>query len=127
MREPIPGSHEPGFVEQPLLQMRVPEAVKRSLPLSRGLRVYTMGECSIIMARENPGGGDLYLWHLTISHPERHPSWDEIKTARYRLLPLELCFAMFLPPPGAYVNLPAQDHVFQLWECDDPNEPWLDR
>lgn len=123
MRDPVPGSHEPGFVEPALVQEKIPEAVKRALPLTLGIRVYSLGECSIIMGRENPGGGR-YLWHLTISHPERHPSWDEIKTARYRLLPLELCFAMFLPPPANYVNLPAQDHVFQLWESDDPNEPW---
>jgi hypothetical protein len=44
--------------------------------------------------------------------------------ARYRLLPLDLCFAMLLPQPEFYVNVPEQDHVFQLWEVTDPRQPW---
>lgn len=55
-------------------------------------------------------------WHLSISCPDRHPSWDEIKTARYRLLGPDLNAAMFLPPAAEYVNVPAQDHVFHVWE-----------
>jgi len=110
-----------------LIEQKVPDAVREKLVGSRGLRVFTMGGCSIILGREDPNGAGTALWHLSISHPSRHPTWDEIKTARYRLLPPEIDMAMHLPPPQNYVNVEEQDHVFQMWECRDPNEPWNDR
>lgn len=126
-REPIPGTHEPGYVEQQIKEEKVPEMVRQALLETLGLRVFSMGECSIIIGRERAGGlGAPPLWHLSISHPSRHPTWDEIKTARYRLIDPNVCMAMFLPPPWWYVNLEAQDHVFQMWETVDPNEPWKD-
>ena len=30
---------------------------------------------------------DAGLWHLSIAHPVRYPSWDEIKAARYEFIP----------------------------------------
>lgn len=53
-------------------------------------------------------------WHLSISHPSRYPTWDEIKEARYRLLPDEIYMAMILPPSGEYVNV--HENCFHLWE-----------
>jgi hypothetical protein len=50
---PIPGTHEPGFVEQRIVEGK-PGRVRALLPYSRGLRVFDMGECGIILARENP-------------------------------------------------------------------------
>lgn len=88
------------------------------------MKFYSFGECHVILAREPGGINGERRWHLTISHPSRHPTWDEIKTVRYRLLPLEICFAIMLPPPEYYVNVPAQDHVFQLWEIEDSAQPW---
>jgi hypothetical protein len=63
-------------------------------------------------------------WHLTISCRDRHPTWDEIKIARYRLLGPDTVMAMLLPPAENYVNLPEQDHVFQLWEIEDSARVW---
>ena len=74
--------------------------------------VYELGDCTVIVGRE----GDPLLWHLSISHPGRYPTWDEIKVARYRLLPDEVMMALLLPPSGEYVNVPEQDNVFHLWE-----------
>lgn len=88
----------------------------------RGSKRFTMGECNILLGRDPAGPGEAYLWHMSISSPDRHPTWDEIKTARYRLLPSELTFAMILPPPDLYFNLPEQDHVFHLWEIEDSRE-----
>lgn len=127
--EGIPGTVEPGFKEQPLIEQRMPENVIRSFALHgidpEGMKIYTMGVCSIFVGREPAGAGGELLWHLTISTPSRHPSWDEIKVARYRLLPPERTFAMLLPPPEIYVNVPEQDHVMQLWEVTDPRQPWM--
>lgn len=63
-------------------------------------------------------------WHLSISHPDRHPTWDEIKTVRYRLCGPDLTMAMILPPVDRYVNVPAQDHVFQLWQLVEEADGW---
>jgi hypothetical protein len=125
----IPGTHEPGFVPPRLERVPVDERTRRlvhgcmrerKLPLE----LWRLGECNIIIGREPEGINGEERWHLSISHPERHPSWDEIKTARYRLLPLDRAFAMILPPPEFYVNVPAQDHVFHLHEIEDAAKPW---
>lgn len=122
----IPGTHEPGYVEEPLTEFHHPALRSRLRAMgSLGVRFYRMGECSVILAREPAGANGERLWHLTISRPDRHPSWDEIKTARYRLLPDDRCFGMLLPPSAAYVNVPEQNHVFHLWEVTDPREPWV--
>jgi hypothetical protein len=120
----IPGTHEPGFVEPTIIEQAIPPQVALLNPLARGLKIYRMGECSIIKAREPAGADEEWLWHMSISHLERHPTWDEIKTARYRLLPVDRCFGMLLPPPELYINVPEQDHVFHLWEITDPRAPW---
>jgi hypothetical protein len=128
--EGIPGTLTHGFREQPIVERRLPQNVIEAMAeagiAARAieLRSYTMGVCSILIGHEPAGVNLEKLWHLTISTPSRHPTWDEIKIARYRLLPLDLCFAIMLPPPGYYVNLPEQDHVFQLWEVTDPRAQW---
>ncbi|AYO30619.1 hypothetical protein D2962_08275 [Biomaibacter acetigenes] len=64
--------------------------------------------CLILISRDD---GRL---HLSISHKERYPTWDEIKQARYDLLPRTKDFAMILPKDGEYVNL--HPNCFHLWE-----------
>lgn len=118
---PIPGTHEPGYTEQPCREHPFP---LQPMPGQLYLKTYTMGECTIMLAREKAAADGTYLWHLSISSPHRHPTWDEIKVARYRLLPLDKCFGMLLPPPKLYVNVELQDHVFHLWEITDPRAPW---
>ena len=53
-------------------------------------------------------------WHLSISHPSRYPVWDEIRDARYELLPDACTMAMLLPPRGEYVAL--HPNCFHLHE-----------
>jgi hypothetical protein len=134
MRE-VPGTWEigdPGAPMQIALDPRIERATYASAggpEFFRSFKQFTLGECNILVARERVdrlGDESDWLWHLSISHPERHPTWDEIKAARYRLLSNGLCFGILLPPPEQYVNVPAQDHVFHLWEITDPREPWGD-
>lgn len=124
----IPGTFTHGFKERPIIEQRMPENVRRAFQRQGinpdGMKLYTMGVCSIFVGQEPAGRDGSLLWHLTISTPSRHPTWDEIKLVRYRLLPHDLCFGILLPPPEFYVNLPQQDHVFQLWEVNDPRQPW---
>ena len=72
---------------------------------------YAMGEARIAVAIEDN------RWHMSISCKDRDPTWDEIATARYRLIPDKITMAMFLPPMHEYVNL--HDHVFHLHETMD--------
>jgi hypothetical protein len=67
--------------------------------------------CSIFVAVE---GG---RWHLSIAHPNRYPTWDEIREARYALVPDSVVMAMLLPPKGQYVNV--HPNCFHLWEVRD--------
>ena len=43
---------------------------------------------------------------LLLAHPDRVASWDELKVARYRVLPPDRCYALMLPPPELFVNDP---------------------
>jgi hypothetical protein len=87
------------------------------LPLPEGIEAiaYQKGPCRVLISHE-PRGGKM-RWHLSISVADRYPGWEEIKDARYHLLPLELTFAQILPPPGEYVNI--HRNCFHLWEIDD--------
>lgn len=120
----IPGTFEPGFVEPKLVQLAVPPEVERAVQGGEELHLFEMGECRILLGHEPAGVNDEMRWHLSISCADRHPSWDEIKTARYRLLGPDTVLAMILPPVTDYVNVPEQDHVFQLYEIEDAARPW---
>ena len=126
---PIPGTHEPGFVEAPIIE-RERDAdfmeVRRLIagPTKIDLWAFKMGECGILLGHEPGGIEGQVRWHLTISCLHRHPTWDEIKTARYRLLGPDTVMAMILPPSEFYVNVASQDHVMQLWEIEDVARVW---
>lgn len=86
----------------------------------------TASGCSVIVAREPakaaPAGiwlppEETTLWHLSIAHPRRYPTWDEIADVRYELCPAEITMALLLPPPDEYVN--EHEHCFHLWQIDD--------
>lgn len=67
-------------------------------------------KCKVLVSRTNVAG-----WHLSISHPFRYPSWDEIKAARYALVPDEARMTMDLPPSSEFVNV--HPNCFHLYEC----------
>ena len=69
--------------------------------LEPGTTVHQLGKCMIFVSPPFNGEG----WHISISHPTRYPTWDEIAKARYDLLPNEITMAMILPPRGEYVNV----------------------
>ena len=71
-------------------------------------KYYKMGAIFIIVS-VHPETGE----HLSISHPSRYPSWDEIAEARYQLLPDDRAYYMVLPPSNAYGNL--AENCFHLW------------
>lgn len=104
----IPGTFLNGWEPPPL---RSEPIEPRSVPAGVEYpSLWRLGECRVIRFRDASGV------QLTVSHPERYPTWDEIKTARYRLLPTSRTFALLLPPPDEYQDTPAGSHVFQLVE-----------
>lgn len=63
---------------------------------------------------------DAGLWHLSVSHPQRYPTWDEIKEIRYALLPDSKTFAILFPPMAQYVNV--HPRCFHLHEVPEMHE-----
>lgn len=78
-------------------------------------RAFKKGDCGVLITLEEHGKKP--RWHLSISCQNRWPTWEEIKDARYTLLPNNLTFAQILPPPGDYINI--HPNCFHLWEIDD--------
>lgn len=94
--------------------------------LEAGVRLFQKdagdgGHLTVFVGRTASDG-----WHLSISHrrnlvdalgqhpPMRNPTWEEIRDARYLFIPSDINVAMFLPPPGEYVNV--HQTTFHLWE-----------
>ena len=64
------------------------------------------------------------LWHISISAPTRYPTWDEIYTAWYDLVPdaSNINGAIILPRKAEYVNMhPNCFHVYQLRDVEIPS------
>lgn len=74
---------------------------------------YRWGDISVHVALE------LGLYHLSISHPRRYPTWDEIYTAWYDLIPSSenRTGAIILPPKAEYVNI--HQNCFHVHEIRD--------
>lgn len=66
---------------------------------------------------------DAGRWHLSIAHPSRYPTWDEIKEARYRFVPDEVYMMMPLPPSKVYLNV--HQNCFHLWEALELKTIWI--
>lgn len=80
-------------------------------PANSYVRCYLLGECSVAVTREY---GE---WHMSIAHPGRYPTWDEVAQARYRAIPKGVWMALMLPPPEEYVNI--HPNCFQLIQVPD--------
>ncbi len=61
-------------------------------------------------------------WHISVSRHDRYPTWDEIKAARYDLLPNDIYMAQILPPKEKFINV--HPNCFHLWEV--PHSPEYD-
>lgn len=93
----------------------VPRETGFTLPdLEPGSKHYKAGRLQIIVSLPYQAMG----WHMSISHPERYPSWDEIVYYRYRLLPGSITMVMYLPPLDEYVNI--HQNCFHLHQEGNP-------
>ena len=89
------------------IDIPVPQTV--AIKIEPGARAYRRNHCIVIVGH-TPFTG----WHLSISHPARYPTWDEIADARYTLVPDNVTMAMILPPKAEYINL--HPNCFHLHE-----------
>lgn len=80
---------------------------------------YTKGECRVLITLEPQQRKGAPKLHLSISCADRYPTWEEIKDARYSLLPMGLTFAQILPPLHEFVNV--HPNCFHLWEIPGDN------
>jgi hypothetical protein len=73
-----------------------------------GARAFQRGSIRALVSKDDGS------WHISVSHPYRYPKWDEIRQARYDLIPNEAFMVMVLPPKEEYVNI--HENCFHLWE-----------
>lgn len=96
------GQGHGGNSKLPSLQKRTLSA-EFYLNLEPGTIVYMLGQCQIFVSPPYAGKG----WHLSISHPKRYPTWDELAKAWYEAVPgaatRRAC--MVLPPVDEYINI----------------------
>ncbi len=65
------------------------------------------------------------LWHLSISAKDRRPTYEEIKKARYDLLPNSVHMAQIFPPKEEFVNI--HENCFHLWQMTPKELPIIMR
>jgi hypothetical protein len=65
---------------------------------------------------------DGWRWHLSLSHRDRYVTWDELKAARYGLIPDGAWMVQVLPPAARYHSLPGS-LAFHLWEIPEAYAP----
>lgn len=90
------------------IRFPTPPVVLRISPTAKTFKCTNL---TVMVAQEDS------RWHLSISHPLRYPRWDEIKEARYDLVPNDVTMAMILPPQEQYVNV--HPNCFHLHEIDN--------
>jgi hypothetical protein len=78
---------------------------------------YSWGDVAAHVAKE---GG---LWHMSISVPYRYPTWDEIYTAWYDLVPdaAQINGAIILPRQSEYVSI--HQNCFYVHQLQDAEIP----
>ena len=102
-----------GYIEIEAPQMRYTDGT----PMELGVKAFRKGELRIMIGQQVMGdirSGGRLRWHMSISCANRYPVWDEIRDARYALLPDEITMGMFLPPKAQYVNV--HPNCFHLHE-----------
>ncbi len=89
------------------------------------------GRLYAIVSRDPAGKDGRKLWHVSVSHraadgaAARYPSWDELKSAVYRLVQADIPWVLIFPrrstPKENWVNV--SETCLHLWE----SEPEIER
>ena len=93
------------------------------IPYKEG--AYTRKELTIVITQDTADGQTRI--HMSVSHQERLPTWDEMKKVREELLPLNRDFAMIFPKQEDYINIhPYCLHLMEIKPSDKFNN-FIDR
>lgn len=93
------------------VEMPLPPQLERARQLGgleQDIKAYKLGSCTVMVGSSRHG------WHMSIAHHKRYPTWQEIVTARYALIPDEVTMAMILPSRSEYIDI--HKFCFQLHE-----------
>ena len=99
-------------------------------PDHNGMRVYHAksgkGFLVACVSRDPAGKDGAPLWHISISHrdqnnqPDRCPIWDEMKSAKYQLIPDDVPMVLIFPRRTVdYVDM--YPTCLHLWESTEPD------
>lgn len=78
-----------------------------------GIKAYAKGQIGVVYTGIVEAKGGL-IEQLSISHPERFPTINEIKEAQFMFLPNDGPSYITLPPPGAKIN--AVGYGLWVWQ-----------
>lgn len=101
---------KPSIVEIPVHSSMKIELSRLDKSLGESVRGYMVGKCTVIVAFSEKTG-----WFMSISHPDRTPTWKEIRAARGQLIPKHARLALILDPE---YQISAKTKFFHLWEVD---------
>lgn len=76
---------------------------------------FRVGDMALIVSHSEEEGG----WHLSMSHKNKLPTYEEMKDFRYKFLPNGINVCEIFPPRERFVNI----HKFcrHLWEMPKDN------
>ena len=95
-------------------EISVPEFLKGN-PYSRNVKAYRRKNmCALVSEDNTPKWG--WLKHISISCPDRHPSWEEILGAKEHFFGDIDCM-MIMPKQEDYVNV--HQHTFHIWQTPE--------
>lgn len=126
----IPGS----FVDESVKQIRWRKMGDMQLPMGVVAKTYYAERSDGVlkaMVSCDPVGEKQSLWHISVSHESkicgpdgkpqlvRCPTWDELKHAKYTLVPVDITMSLVIPKRSTenYVNTHAS--CLHLYQCSD--------
>jgi hypothetical protein len=92
---------------------------KMRWPREEWPRRYVSGQLLALVGRETWLGDppDERRWHISLSHKERIPNWEELVETAHDLRP-GVPFCMGVPPRSWWMNV--HPNVLHMWEPRDP-------
>lgn len=107
-----------GWVRRPDMEN---EITKGQPHMAESLTIHVKGEV-MAMCNRHPFGNSRMepdvRWHISVSHAERVPSWEEMADACHAIRP-GVPFVMGVPPRSWWLNL--HPNVLHLWQTKDDN------
>jgi hypothetical protein len=93
----------PPIVEDAIWQRKLPRKIQDRAS------AYRMGGLRIL-ADETPDVG----WHVSVSHANRYPTFEEAKHIRDKLIPADITLAIIVPSPNNQSLNPNTIHMFEV-------------